>query len=215
MKFATFALLAIPLLGTLPAAKAADSAGASQVAVGFAGGSVWTSASTGICVWYFPVIGDLTTGSLFMADSSGAPVVDRAHSYLIWVSDFSVQVLPTSPGSLNFLALAPAGQATIYYSSRPDLRDWSDLTKRNTWGVPVATFVRKASLVRSADALVSDTFTFSTSLVSTETFSLGGIQFDFKDLIPNGMTCFEFGQNGSSWEAGTCHASGGTGGSRR
>jgi hypothetical protein len=146
--------------------------------------------------------------SLFATDSSGNPVVDRAHSYLIWVSDFSVQPLPITS---YFLALAPAGQGTIYYSSRPDKRDFSDLTKRSTWGVPMATFIREASLVRSGDNLTTDTFIFSADLVISNTFSLNGNPFNFSSLVPHGMTCFEYGQNGSAWEAGTCLAIGGSG----
>jgi len=187
-------------------------AGASQVAISFAGGSTWTSATTGICIWYFPVVGNLDAGALFATDSTGTPVVDRAHSYLIWVSDFSVQPLPVTS---YFLALAPAGQATIYYTNRPDTRNFSDLTKRSTWGEPVATFIREASIVRSGDNLTTDTFIFSANLISSNTVSLNGIQFDFNNLIPHGMTCFEWGQNGSSWEAGNCLAIGAAGGGRR
>jgi len=203
-------LLVLSLVVSLPAwaqlrSSAGGAAGASQVVVGFTGGSVWTSATTGICIWYFPVAGDLDPTSLFAPGSSGAPVMDRAHSYLLWVSDFSVQVLPTSIG---FLALAPAGEGTIYYSGNPTARDFSDLTKRSTWGAPVATFMREASLVRSSDNLATDTFIFSADLALSEAFSLNGIPFNFRSLIPHGMTCFEWGQNQSVWEAGNCIATG-------
>jgi len=213
MKLATFALLGILLLGSFASMTAAESVGASQVALAFTGGSTWTSATTGICIWYFPVVGNLDSGSLFAADSTGTPVVDRAHSYLIWVSDFSV--IPLTVPSY-FLALAPAGQGTIYYTNRPDMRNFSDLTKRSTWGEPVATFIREPSIVRSGDNLTSDTFVFSASLIGSNTISLNGIQFDFSTLLPHGMTCFEWGQNGSAWEAGNCLAIGGsTGGASR
>ena len=39
-------------------------------------------------------------------------------------------------------------------------------------------------------------------------FTVNGESFDFKDLIPRGMTCYEHGQAFSSWEAGTCVAQG-------
>ena len=213
MKFATFALLGILLLGSLASMTAAEPVGASQVAIGFTGGLTWTSASTGICIWYFPVIGGLDLATLFATDSSGNPVVDRAHSYLLWVSDFSVQPL-TVPS--YFLALAPAGEGIVYYSSKPTTRDFSDLSKRSTWGEPVATFIREASIVRSSDNLATDTFMFSADLVISNTFSLNGIAFDFSTLIPHGMTCFEWGANGSAWEAGNCLAIGAApGGGRR
>lgn len=209
MKRNIIVLLAVLCLVAAIPARAGGPAGASQVAIGFTGGSTWHSASTGTCIWYFPVVGDLELESLFETNSSGVPLVDRAHSYLIWVSDFSVDVLaPPTSGSL-FLALAPAGTATIYFSETPGTRYFlGDLSNRSTWGVPVATFVRKASLVRSDDGLASDTFIFSAKLVQSRPFSLNGRHFNFRDLIPDGMTCFESGQGFSSWEAGTCIATG-------
>ena len=75
-------------------------------------------------------------------------------------------------------------------------------TKRSTWGEPVASFIREASIVRSGDNLTTGTFIFSASPISSNIINLIGIQFDFANLIPRGMTCFEWGQNGSSWAAG-------------
>jgi len=106
MKFATLVFLGILLLGSLVPLNAGDPAGASQVAIGFTGGSTWTSGTTGICMWYLPVVGDLNLGSLFEG-LHGAPVVDMQHAYLIWVSDFSVQML-SPQGDPHVLALAPS-----------------------------------------------------------------------------------------------------------
>jgi hypothetical protein len=216
MKLAVIVLMGLTLLGSLVPLNAADAAGASQVVIGFTGGSTWTSASTGICVWYFPVIGDLDLGFLFAPDTSGAPIIDKQHAYLIWVSDWSIQVGFANAGFTNTgiknvtlsLAVVPAGEGTIYFSNRPDTRDWSDLTKRSTWGIPVAKFVRGGGLFQSADSWASDKFFFSAPLVSSETFSLNGVEFNFRDLIPNGMTCFEYGQAASSSEVGSCTAVG-------
>lgn len=206
-------LLVLGLMAALPA-WAGDPAGASQVAIAVRGGSTWTSPSTGICIWYLPLVGDLNLGSLF----SGAPTVDREHAYLVWVSDFSVEVLQASAAvggtGSYFVALAPAGEATIYFSDTPGTRDFSNLSERSTWGEPVATFVRKASLLRSNDDLASDTFIFSAKLVSSDTFSLNGKHFNFADLIPNGMTCFEYGESFSTVEFATCTAIGSAGGAK-
>ena len=180
----------------------------------FTGGSTWTSATTGICIWYFPVVGDLDPTSLFATDSVRRP--GRRQGTLLPHLGVGLQRPFRCRFTSYFLALAPAGQGTIYYTNRPDLRDFSDLTKRSTWGEPVATFIREPSIVRSGDNLTSDTFVFSASLIGSETVSLNGIQFDFSTLLPHGMTCFEWGQNGSAWEAGNCLAIGGaTGGGRR
>jgi len=205
MKLATIMLIAFALLGALIPLNAQTPAVASQVVIGFTGGSVWTSGSTGICIWYFPVLGNLELKSLF-ATEGGAPVVDKEHAYLIWVSDWSIQA-GAGNGPLS-LAVVPAGTATIYFSNNPTSRDWRDLSKRSSWGVPVATFVRGAGLFQSADSWASDKFYFSAPLVSSKSFSVNGKQFNFRNLIPNGMTCFEYGQAGSSSEAGSCVAMG-------
>ena len=208
------ACLAIVLFGFFAPLAAQDRTPPSEVAIGVAGGSAWTSSSTGTCIWYFPVVGDLNLGSLF----SGAPTVDREHAYLIWVSDFSVEVLPPislSNGRTLFRALAPAGEATIYFSDTPETRVFTfPFTDRSTWGEPVATFVRKASLLRSNDGLTSDTFIFSAELESSSPFRLNGKRFNFADLIPNGMTCFEYGENGSTVEFANCIAIGSAGGAK-
>jgi hypothetical protein len=209
MKFATFVPLGVLLLASFVPIQAAEPAGASQVVLAFSGGSVYT-ADGGICMWYPVVVGDLGPKSLFARDPSGQPVVDRAHAYLVWVSDFSGAPLPDNgPFSLMFVN---AGTATIYHTTRPDTRDWSDLTKRSTWGEPVARFVRKAGLFQSLDGGNSGTFPSTAVLVSSKSFQLSGKTFDFKDLMPQGMTCFESGVDNAGHtgdsEVGTCVAVG-------
>ena len=53
--------------------------------------------------------------------------------------------------------------------------------------------------------------TSSSVLLSSKPFKLNGVTFDFKDLIPHGMTCFETGSGndrGGDDEAGSCVAIG-------
>jgi hypothetical protein len=197
------------LLGIAAPLNAAD-AGVGAMVIGFAGGAVWTSQSTGICIWYFPVLSGETKSSLFAADTADVPVVDMYHAYLLWVSDFSVDPLPVPAGKLYALALVPKGSGTIYYRSDPTNRSFANLNDRSTWGTPVATFVRNASIIRSPDAWASDTFVFSADLVSSEPYGVKHQpqRFDFGKLIPNGITCYEYGQAGSTWEAGVCMAKG-------
>jgi len=169
---------------------------------------MWTSATTGTCVWYFPILGNMPLSSLFASDASGAPAMDKEHAYFIWVSDWSIQAMFNNPGfggSNVALAVVPAGTATIYYSSNPASRDWSDVTKRGTWGIPVAKFVRGAGLFQSPDNFtVSDKFYFSAPLIASRTFTFGSRQFDFRELMPHGITCFEYGQQYSTTETGSC-----------
>ena len=217
MKLATIALLGILLLGSF-SMQAAAPAGASKVVLAFTGGSLYTSETAGICIWYPLLFGDFGMGSLF-GPLPLPRVSDKEHAYLIWVSDFeSVPLVPFSrPPSSNGLftvQLVPTGTATIYFSDRPDTRVWTDLTKRGSWGDPVATFVRKAGIFQSTDGGWSGGMTSSAELVSSKPFTLDGKTFDFKDLIPLGMTCFETGYSDESNEcgddeAGTCVAIGG------
>ncbi|MGA2327218.1 MAG: hypothetical protein ABSH05_13130 [Bryobacteraceae bacterium] len=219
MKFATFLFLGILLLGSFPSMKAAekadDPAGVSQVAMAFTGGSVYTPTGN-ICLFYPVLLGDLNLDSLFES-VLGAPKVDKEHAYLIWVSDYSMvpvtpfQLKPAIPG-LIWMALVPTGTATIYFSNRPDLRNWTDLTNRSTWGEPVATFVRKAGLFQSIDGGISGTAVLTSELVSSKPFRLNGKMFNFRDLMPHGMTCIEAGlvkgNSAGDDEAGTCIAIG-------
>ena len=226
MKLTTL-LKGIPLLASLAILQAADPASTSQTVMSFAGGSVWNADfSGGTCVWYLPVVGDLTLGDLFSDPKNPT----KETSYLVWVSEFRVQMLPAAPPFLPApasagqappyaLALAPAGTGTIYLQTDPAKRLWPKATatspitpadlKNVSWGLPVATFTRNASLVRSADGLASDTFFFTAELGHSQTFTLpNGQLFNFKDVIPHGMTCLEFGRQFSSWESGTCIARG-------
>lgn len=209
MKPAAVLFLAITLLATAATLYAGPPAGISQTVAAFTGGSIWTSNATGTCIWYFPLLGDLDLKSLFATDSSGTPVIDKDHAYLIWVSDWSIQTMFGNSGyggSNIALAIVPAGTATVYYSEHPTSRIWSD---RSSWGVPVATFKRRAGLFQSADNFqYTDKFYFSAPLVASRTFFLGRRPFNFRDLMPHGMTCFEYGQALSTTETGSCVAMG-------
>src|ERR1039457_4057219 len=185
MKFATVVLLGILLLGSC-ASLNAQPAGSSQVAMAFLGSSVFTSDTTAICMSYYPLIGDLPLQLLFAAPMFGKPVVDKEHAYFIWVSDFSMQELPPNK-DFNYIALIPEGQATIYFTTRPDLRDWSDWSKRSTWGDPGAGLVRKAVFFYSAGGGNSGPFTSSAILVSSHTFAIFGKSVNLADLFSHGM----------------------------
>ena len=202
MKLATMVMMGIALMGSASALNAADPV-SGPVAWAFTGGSVWTSPSTGTCMWYLPLVGgmgiaaDNTSLSLF-SDPGNA---SKDTAYFIWVSDFSVVMLPSN-GPFT-LAMAPSGPATIYFTTTPAQRNWNE---RSTWGEPVATFVRNAGLMHTGDNFVTDSLIFSADLVSSTPFIFNGKVFDFATLAPRGVTCFETGMNSSTAEAGTCVA---------
>jgi hypothetical protein len=216
MKLATIVLLGILVLGSFASMQATDPAGAGQVAMAFTGGSAYTSDTGGVCMWYPLLLGDFNMEFLFEF-KDGAPAVDKEHAYLIWVSDFSAIpqgpfTLPPSSKGLLTVQLVPTGGGTIYFTDVPRLRNWTDLNNRTTWGKPVARFVRQAGIFLSADGGMSGGMTNSAVLTSSTPFTLGGKTFDFKDLLPHGMTCFETGftgnDEGGDDEAGTCIAIG-------
>jgi len=212
MKFATTVFLGVVLLGSY-ASLNAQGAGTSKVVMAYLNepNTVLPNGQPnqppvpegfdGVCLTYYTMIGDLDLKSLFSGLVSGAPVVDRAHAHFIWVSDFKAQVL--AGNGKYTLVLIPEGTATIYYSSNPESRIWTDAT-RSTWGDPVAKFVRKAAMFQSADGGISGTFISSAELVSSKPFKLNGKTFNLKDVIPQGMNCFESADD--VYEVGTCVA---------
>ncbi|MGA9625375.1 MAG: hypothetical protein ACLQGV_15595 [Bryobacteraceae bacterium] len=202
MKLATIVLLGILVLGSFASMQASNKdappAGAGNVVLAYTNGG---SSTDTVCIWYPVLLGDLQPESLF-ASLPQPSTADKGHAYLVWVSDYSGVAVPSSPDFTLFLI--PTGTATIYFTDRPDSRDWTNLAKRSTWGTPVATFVRKAGLFQSLDGGNSGTMISSAELVSSNPFTLEGITFDFKNLIPHGMTCFETAIG--SEETGTCVA---------
>jgi len=212
MRFATIVLLGSLLLGS-SASLHAQNAGTSKVVMAYLNEPDTKLPNgqpdqppvpegfDGVCLLYYTMIGDLDLKSLFSGPLFGAPVIDRAHAYFIWVSDYKVQWMAGN-GKYD-LFLIPEGTATIYYSSNPESRIWTDAT-RSTWGDPVAKFVRKAGMFQSADGGISGTFISSAELVSSTPFKLNGKTFDLKDLIPQGMNVFETADD--VYEVGTCVA---------
>jgi hypothetical protein len=173
--------------------------------MGFAGGAVWTSQTTGICIWYLPLVRGMEMADLF----SDPAKPGRETAYLIWVSDFEANIIdPGKPGEAFTRALIPAGMGTIYFSDKPETRVWSDLTNRSSWGTVVAKFVRHTALLQSPDAFASDSFIFSAEMLWSTSFFVNGKLLSLGRVMPHGMTCFESGLKGSSSEAGTCIAIG-------
>ena len=211
MKFATVVLLGILLMGSSLSLNAQPAA-ISQVVTAYINETplpdpIPNDGNTGLCLVYYTMIGDLGLNSLFMPDTLGYPQVDRQHAYFIWVSDYNWQSVPTHPNALPnpntvfSVTMILQGTATIYYTERPDLRNWND---RSTWGNPVAKFVRRTGMFQSLDGGNSGTFANTAELVSSKPFPFQGKTFNLKDVIPQGMTCFE--TIVGPYEAGTCVA---------
>ncbi|HXK07443.1 MAG TPA: hypothetical protein VMS37_33925 [Verrucomicrobiae bacterium] len=208
MKSATIVLLGILLLGAC-ASLNAQPAGTSETVLAYTNERFVAPLTPpaplpgfdGLCLIYYTMIGDFDTSTLFAGPLFGPPVVDRAHARFIWVSDYTAQPLSGNEEFTTFMIAA--GTAAIYYTERPDLRDWKD---RATWGDPIATFVRKAGVFLSRDGGVSGTFVSTAQLVSSKPFKLYGKTYNLKDVIGQGITCFETAVG--DYEAGTCVATG-------
>jgi hypothetical protein len=206
MKLATIVLLGILVLGSF-ASLNAQPAGTSQVVTAYINEDPLPPTPAGfnggVCLIYYTLIGDLDLKSLFATDGTGTPIIDRKHAYFIWVSDYNAQFLAQNQEFMFFLITE--GTATIYYAENPLSRDWTYFD-RSTWGQPVATFVRKTGMFQSRDGGYSGGLTTSAVLTSSKPFKLNGKTFNFKDLIPQGMTCSETAAG--DYEAGTCVAIG-------
>ena len=76
----------------------------------------------------------------------------------------------------------------------------------------MAQFSRRATVFHSIDGGNSGNAVLSSILLSSKPFKLNGKTYNFKDLMPHGMTCIEVGLvKGSSTgddETGTCIAIG-------
>ena len=217
MKFATVVLLGILLLGSSLSLNAQPAA-ISQVVAAYINETplpdpIPNDGNTGLCLTYYTMIGDLGLNSLFMLDTLGYPQVDRKHAYFIWVSDYKWQNVPANPkappnpnNSVFSFTMILQGTATIYYTAHPELRVFDSIKDptRSTWGDPVAKFVRKTGMFQSLDGGNSGTFANTAELVSSKPFPFQGKTFNLKDVIPQGMTCFE--TISGSYEAGTCVA---------
>lgn len=208
------ALASISLSGQVQdqtAASAVTVTPANQVVAGFTGGAVWTSGNSAVAIWYFPVLGDLDAADLFELNNVAQPSIDREHAYFIWVYDWKTLTRSQSGsgGGKMTVAVVPAGTATIYYSPNPTARDWRDPTQRGTWGTPVATYACGPAMYYSADGFqTSDKFYFTATLKGSQLINLRKKTFNFKDLMPRGMTCFAYGQQFSTTQTGTCLALG-------
>lgn len=210
MKRTLFVALLVTLVGSVamfsqPNGKSGGD-GSGQVFAAMAGGSVWTSSSTGTCIWYFPILGDVPLTSLFES-VGGSPVIDKEHSYFIWVSDWSIEAMFQNPGfggSAVSLARVGPGTATIYYTKDPLSRVWTNLSDRSTWGTPIAKLVRGGGMFQSPDNFATDEFYFSATLLTSKEVNLQGRAFNFRDLMPHGMSCFESGLTSSSTEYVSC-----------
>lgn len=205
MKFATMVLVGIALLGSCASLQADDIVRTGEVAYAFTSvpdpdnkGWCDDKLKTCVCFIYLPVVSGIEEKALF---KDGVPSEAKAH--LTWVSEFPAEqtMLPNAPFTLF---VVPTGPAAIYYDSNPG-------KKRNprdpkTLGEIVARFNRKAGLFVSTGSGV-DPFVSSADLVWSAPFVLNGKWFNFRDLIPHGITCHEV-VSSTGIEAGTCVATG-------
>ena len=205
MKFATMVLLGILLLGSSAALKADDSVGTAEVVYAFTTvqdpdkkGWCDDKTKTCVCFIYLPLVSGVDEKALF---KDGVP--SEANARLTWVSEFpSEQTMLVNPPFSLFMV--PTGPAAIYFDATPG-------KKRNprdpkTLGEIVARFNRKAGLFVSTGSGV-DPFVSSADLVWSMPFVLDGKWFNFRDLIPHGITCHEV-MSSTGTEAGSCVATG-------
>jgi hypothetical protein len=165
------------LLGTVAASEAQSGVPAAEVVWQHVG-RVYLDPSTGKAVWagYVVHINGIDT-SLF----SGSPSEATAHF------TFTTDVLSLTPIATNgdiALSLVSAGTFNVYYNSNPS-GDWSNPASFSS-GQLIASFTRKESLFPEFGPV--GFHNLSESLVSSRRFTFNGRTYDFKYIVPNGVT---------------------------
>jgi hypothetical protein len=185
LRIGPFAVLsiAIALGGAVNLAKAQDRSHGSVVAFGITGRVFLNPGNgTGQVAAYLTNLEGFD-GALF----NGTP--GEATAYFTAVSAISLQPLP--PNGDLALAIVPAGTLNIYVSSQP-AHDWNNPASF-TQGQLVATFTRKAGLVSQWGTTANHTY--SGDLIFSQSFTMNGKSFNFRDIAPRGVTCSENGPN--------------------
>ena len=206
---------------------AADPAGTSQTVISFAGGSVWNADfSGGTCVWYFPVVGNLDFESLFSdpKNASQRDFVPCLGERVYGADDDGRSAVPARARFAQPGAALRAGVCSL--RNGDDLPAVGSLPAclAKSYGVQSAYTgkFKEHELGHSSGDVHQERvsgpqrgrfgvghFRLHGRPVAFANFALpNGRLFDFGDLMKYGMTCFEHGQQGSSWESGTCIAHG-------
>jgi hypothetical protein len=165
------------LLGTIAASDAQSEVPAAAVVWQHVG-RVYLDPTTGKAVWagYVAHISGINT-PLF----NGAP--SEATAYFTFTTD----VLSLTPIATNgdiALSLVSAGTFNVYYNSNPS-GDWSNPARFSS-GQLIASFTRKESLFPEFGPV--GLHNLSESLVSSQRFTFDGQSYNFKYMVPNGVT---------------------------
>jgi hypothetical protein len=178
-----FAAIAASVLGLVTPGKAANKVAAAQVADHYVGRVlVAADFSSGQVIGYYTFLEGIT-GPFF----SGTP--GEATAFFTLRSDvFSLQTIGNGPVAAT---LADAGDFTIYLNPTP-AGNWSDPNSFSS-GQPVATFKRSVAMLTNAGPTTS--VMFSAVLVSSVDFTFNGKTYNFKRLVPDGVTHIFTGSN--------------------
>ena len=181
MVFAVLAIVPNNLVRLTPVAFAQAGLPAAEVVWQHVG-RVYLNPNTGKAVWagYVVQINGINS-SLF----NGTP--SEATAYFTFSTDV-LSLTPMRPNGDVALSLVSAGNFNIYYNSSPS-GNWSDPATFSS-GQLIATFTRKESLFPEFGPIAFHSL--SESLLSSQRFTFNGKIYDFKQIVPNGITFAQF-----------------------
>ena len=169
------------VLGCVGASQAQEAVPAAQVVWQHVG-RVYLNPNTGQAVWagYIVHINGIKP-SLF----NGVPSETTAYF------TFTTDVLSLTPMPNNgdmALSLVSPGTLNVYYNSNP-AGDWNNPASFSS-GQLIATFTRKESLFPELGTI--GFHNLSENLLSSHSFTFNGQLYDFKFMVPNGITFAQF-----------------------
>jgi hypothetical protein len=181
-KFCTLALVA--LIGGLLIPAEAQKTPTSAVACNFVGRFYLNLISfQGEVVGYFTNIHGIFNG--MSAPLFNGPPRERTAFFTFRSDVFALNALPAN-GDLALL-LVSAGKFNIFFNPAPNC-DWSNLDTFSN-GQHIANFTRPEVLDLQFESTSQHTIT--ETLISSQTFTFKGYNYNFSELVPGGITLFE------------------------
>ena len=186
-KFCTLALVA--LIGGLLIPAEAQKTPTSAVACNFVGRFYLNPIRLqGEVVGYFTNIHGIFNG--MSAPLFNGPLCER-NAFFTFRSDvFTLNALPANSDPANgdlLLFLVSAGKFNIFFHPAPNC-DWSNLDTFSN-GQQIANFTRPEVLDLQFESTSQHMIT--ETLISSQTFTFKGYNYNFSELVPGGITLFE------------------------
>ncbi len=177
-RFCLLAALAVSISGLAKPVKAADKLPGSRILDHFVGRAIVTSSGDIEAIGYYAFL-DGIPGPFFSGDPGEATAFFTFRTGPLSFSNLVVN------GSVGW-ALADPSKLTVYFNTTPH-GDWNNPDSFSS-GQPIATIQRCVMCNGDLTLLNTCGTAVSGALVSSQDFTFNGGTFNFKKLIPDGLT---------------------------